>query len=81
MKKKQMAQSCGAGICEMASGYTTNARPGPEEQTCIQYNGLILCFLLLARMKICLFTNYVNHPPLMCSQNNKLETMMPEIYM
>ena len=29
MKKKKMAQSCGAGIRDRASGYTTNARPGP----------------------------------------------------
>ena len=32
MKKKRMAHSCGAAIRERASGYTTNARPGPTEK-------------------------------------------------
>ena len=29
MKKKKIDQIVGNGICESASGYTTNARPGP----------------------------------------------------
>jgi hypothetical protein len=30
MKKKRIAQSCGSGNIDIASGYVTNARPGPE---------------------------------------------------
>ncbi|KAG8231000.1 hypothetical protein J437_LFUL010016 [Ladona fulva] len=33
MKKNKKAHSCGRGMCNTASGYATNARPGPEFTT------------------------------------------------
>ena len=41
MKKNKMAQRVDSGIWEIASGYTTNARPGPKKSLSLLFYSFI----------------------------------------